>query len=156
MRDAVYGRSFIDPDIEARVQEVRTKDEQSPMALLEPNEQAVARLAAAVAGGDEVFEDFHEVGLFAAAAGRALGQGRTGFTPLVVTIGPIPRDVREYFTLGYGLELSTAADTRMPDVASVLELPADLRAWCHFGIGGLLQRAAAHIGGLLEKAGVQG
>jgi len=78
---------------------------------------------------------------FAAAVGRALGQGRTGFTPLVVTIDAIPRDVREHFTLGYGFELSTASDTRMPDVASVLELPADLRPWCHFGIGGLLQRA---------------
>src|SRR5262249_8813401 len=37
---------FIDPDIESRVQEVREKDEQSPMALLEPNEQAVARMLA--------------------------------------------------------------------------------------------------------------
>lgn len=46
LRDAVAGRSFIDPEIEARVQEVRHKDEQSPFALLEPNEQAVARLLA--------------------------------------------------------------------------------------------------------------
>lgn len=46
LRDAVSGRSFIDPEIEARVQEVRHKDEQSPMALLEPNEQSVARLLA--------------------------------------------------------------------------------------------------------------
>lgn len=46
LEDAVAGRSFIDPEIEARVQEVRLKDEQSPMALLEPNEQAVARLLA--------------------------------------------------------------------------------------------------------------
>jgi DNA-binding NarL/FixJ family response regulator len=44
--DAVAGRSFIDPEIESRVQEVRLKDQQSPMALLEPNEQAVARLLA--------------------------------------------------------------------------------------------------------------
>lgn len=44
LKDAVAGRSFIDPEIEARVQEVRRKDEQAPMALLEPNEQAVARL----------------------------------------------------------------------------------------------------------------
>ncbi len=44
LKDAVAGRSFIDPDIEARVQEVRIRDERSPMALLEPNEQAVARL----------------------------------------------------------------------------------------------------------------
>src|SRR5512138_2798494 len=46
LRDAVAGRSVIDPDIESRVQEVRHKDEQSPLALLEPNEQAVAWLLA--------------------------------------------------------------------------------------------------------------
>lgn len=44
--DAVAGRSFIDPEIEARVQEVRLKDENDPMSLLEPNEQVVARLLA--------------------------------------------------------------------------------------------------------------
>jgi DNA-binding NarL/FixJ family response regulator len=44
--DAVAGRSFIDPEIEARVEAVRHKDEQSPFALLEPNEQVVARLLA--------------------------------------------------------------------------------------------------------------
>jgi DNA-binding NarL/FixJ family response regulator len=46
LRDAVAGRSFIDPEIESRVQAVRHKDEHAPMALLEPNEQAVARLMA--------------------------------------------------------------------------------------------------------------
>jgi DNA-binding NarL/FixJ family response regulator len=46
LKDAVAGRSFIDPEIESRVQEVREKDAQSPMALLEPNEQAVARMLA--------------------------------------------------------------------------------------------------------------
>ncbi len=46
LRDAVSGRSFIDPEIESRVHEVRLKDEQSPMALLEPNEQVVARMLA--------------------------------------------------------------------------------------------------------------
>jgi DNA-binding NarL/FixJ family response regulator len=46
LEDAVAGRSIIDPDIEARVQEVRHKDEQSPMSILEPNEQAVARMLA--------------------------------------------------------------------------------------------------------------
>jgi len=44
LRDAVSGRSFIDPDIETRVQEVRHKDRNAPMELLEPNEQEVARL----------------------------------------------------------------------------------------------------------------
>ena len=46
LRDATAGRSFIDSEIEARVQEVRTKDENDPMAALEPNEQVVARLLA--------------------------------------------------------------------------------------------------------------
>jgi len=46
LQDACAGRSFIDPDIEARVHEVRHKDEQSPMALLEKNEQLVARMLA--------------------------------------------------------------------------------------------------------------
>jgi DNA-binding NarL/FixJ family response regulator len=46
LKDAVAGRSFIDPEIEARVQEVRKKDEQDPLALLEPNEQVVAQLLA--------------------------------------------------------------------------------------------------------------
>jgi DNA-binding NarL/FixJ family response regulator len=46
LRDAVAGRSFIDPEIEARVQEVWQRDDQSPMALLEPNERAVVALLA--------------------------------------------------------------------------------------------------------------
>ncbi len=46
LRDAIAGRGFIDPEIAARVQEVRQKDEQSPMALLEPNEQVVAKMLA--------------------------------------------------------------------------------------------------------------
>jgi DNA-binding NarL/FixJ family response regulator len=46
LRDAMAGRSFIDPDIEQRVQEVRLKDEDSPLGLLEPNEREVVRLLA--------------------------------------------------------------------------------------------------------------
>jgi DNA-binding NarL/FixJ family response regulator len=46
IQDVVTGRSIIDPEIEARVQEVRQLDENDPMALLEPNEQIVARLLA--------------------------------------------------------------------------------------------------------------
>jgi DNA-binding NarL/FixJ family response regulator len=46
LRDAASGRSFIDPEIEARVQEVRRRDENDPLALLEPSEQAVARMLA--------------------------------------------------------------------------------------------------------------
>jgi DNA-binding NarL/FixJ family response regulator len=54
LKDAVAGRSFIDPEIEARVQEVRHKDEFSPMALLEPNEQTVARLLAQGMTNEEI------------------------------------------------------------------------------------------------------
>lgn len=46
LRDAVAGKSFIDPEIESRVEEVRHKDENSPFNLLEPAEQGVARLLA--------------------------------------------------------------------------------------------------------------
>jgi len=46
LEDAIKGRSFIDPDIEARVQEVTQHDRNNPMSLLEPNEQIVVRLLA--------------------------------------------------------------------------------------------------------------
>jgi DNA-binding NarL/FixJ family response regulator len=46
LREAAAGRSFVDPSIEARIQEVRQRDEQDPMSLLEPNEQTVARMLA--------------------------------------------------------------------------------------------------------------
>ena len=46
LQDAVNGRSFIDPDIETRVHEVRHKDEHAPLDLLEPNEQDVAKMVA--------------------------------------------------------------------------------------------------------------
>lgn len=46
LQDAKNGRSFIDPEIEARVHLVRVQDEHDPMALLEPNEQHVAKLLA--------------------------------------------------------------------------------------------------------------
>jgi len=54
--DAVAGRSFIDPEIEARVQEVRHKDEYDPLALLEPNERAVAALLAQGATNEQIAE----------------------------------------------------------------------------------------------------
>jgi DNA-binding NarL/FixJ family response regulator len=46
LRDALAGRGFIDAEIEARVQEVRHRDENDPMALLEPHEREVALLVA--------------------------------------------------------------------------------------------------------------
>ncbi len=45
-RDAIAGRSFIDPEIEDRVDEVRERDATSPRALLEPNELRVVELVA--------------------------------------------------------------------------------------------------------------
>jgi DNA-binding NarL/FixJ family response regulator len=56
LRDAVNGRSFIDPEIESRVQEVRHKDANSPMALLEPFEQQVARLLAQGMSNEQIAE----------------------------------------------------------------------------------------------------
>jgi DNA-binding NarL/FixJ family response regulator len=46
LRDAIMGRSFIDPEIASRVQQVRHRDRYDPLALLEPNEQQVAKLLA--------------------------------------------------------------------------------------------------------------
>ncbi|HLB64874.1 MAG TPA: response regulator transcription factor [Anaerolineales bacterium] len=46
LRRAVSGGSYIDPEIEARVAEVRLKDEESPLALLEPIERQVIALVA--------------------------------------------------------------------------------------------------------------
>jgi DNA-binding NarL/FixJ family response regulator len=56
LRDAVAGRSTIDPEIEARVQEVRHKDEYDPLALLEPNERAVASLLAQGLTNEQIAE----------------------------------------------------------------------------------------------------
>ena len=46
IKDAIAGRSYIDPEIEARVQEVRGKDSESPITLLDPDEIQVAELIA--------------------------------------------------------------------------------------------------------------
>ncbi len=46
LQDAVAGRSFVDPEIAARVQQVRRRDENNPLGLLEPNERQVIRLLA--------------------------------------------------------------------------------------------------------------
>lgn len=46
LKDAADGRSFIDPDIETRVQEVRHKDRHAPIDLLEPVECEVAQMLA--------------------------------------------------------------------------------------------------------------
>jgi len=56
IRDAITGRSFIDPDIAARVHEVRRKDANNPLALLEPNEQVVARMMAEGLTNEQIAE----------------------------------------------------------------------------------------------------
>ena len=54
--DAVDGRSFIDPEIEVRVQEVRLNDEHAPLVLLEPNEMVVAQMLAQGMPHDQIAE----------------------------------------------------------------------------------------------------
>jgi DNA-binding NarL/FixJ family response regulator len=56
LKDAADGRSFIDPDIESRVQEVRLKDEHSPLDLLEPNELVVGRMLAQGLTNEQIAE----------------------------------------------------------------------------------------------------
>ncbi len=56
LRDAAAGRSFVDPDIAARVQEVRHRDEHAPLDLLEPNEQSVARMLAQGLTNEQIAE----------------------------------------------------------------------------------------------------
>jgi DNA-binding NarL/FixJ family response regulator len=46
LRNAINGTSFIDPEIESRVEQVRHKDENSPFNVLEPAEASVARMLA--------------------------------------------------------------------------------------------------------------
>ena len=57
LRDAVNGRSYIDPDIEWRVQEVRRKDENAPLDLLEPNERQVALMLAQGLSNQQIAEE---------------------------------------------------------------------------------------------------
>ena len=54
--DAVAGRSFIDPEIEARVEEVSERDAQDPLALLEPHERQVAHFLAQGLTNEQIAE----------------------------------------------------------------------------------------------------
>ena len=56
LKDAIAGKGFIDPEIEARVQEVRRKDKRSPMDLLEPSERRVAHLLAVGLSNQQIAE----------------------------------------------------------------------------------------------------
>src|SRR5512136_1231334 len=72
LRDAVAGRSFVDPDIAERVQEVRLKDENNPLDLLEPTEREVVRLLAQGLTNEQIAQ---KLGLRdARAVSRANGQ----------------------------------------------------------------------------------
>lgn len=46
LRQAVGGQVYVDPEIDARVREVQLKDEEAPLALLEPIERQVVALVA--------------------------------------------------------------------------------------------------------------
>lgn len=46
IKNAINGLGFTDPEIQTRVNEVKIKDKTSPMSLLEPNEQIVAKMIA--------------------------------------------------------------------------------------------------------------
>lgn len=46
LKDAAGGQCFVDPEIAARVEDVRRKDAHDPLNLLEPNEQLVIALVA--------------------------------------------------------------------------------------------------------------
>ena len=59
LRDAIAGLSFIDPEIEARVQEVWQRDDRSPMDLLEPNERAVVALLAVGLSNEQIAQRLH-------------------------------------------------------------------------------------------------
>ncbi|MBM9579564.1 response regulator transcription factor [Leptospira sp. 201903070] len=51
---AYEGKSFIDPEIESRIVEVKDQDDNSPMAILEPNERTVARMLAAGQSNEQI------------------------------------------------------------------------------------------------------
>ncbi len=56
LTDAIEGKSTIDSEIETRVHEVQQKDDRSPMALLEPNEQRVAQMLAQGMTNEQIAE----------------------------------------------------------------------------------------------------
>ena len=72
LQDAVAGRSFVDPEIAERVQEVRLKDENNPLDWLEPIEREVVRLLAQGMTNEQIAR---QLGLRdARAVSRANGQ----------------------------------------------------------------------------------
>jgi DNA-binding NarL/FixJ family response regulator len=83
LRDAASGRSFIDPDVEARVQEVRHKDAYDPLALLEPNEQEVVALLAQGLTNEQIAArlSFHDKRAVSRTNGQVYAAWRLNETP---------------------------------------------------------------------------
>jgi DNA-binding NarL/FixJ family response regulator len=83
LRDAAAGRSFIDPEIEVRVQEVRHKDENDPLALLEPNEREVIALVSQGLTNEQVAErlGFHDGRAVSRTNGQIYTAWRLNDTP---------------------------------------------------------------------------
>ena len=83
LHDAIAGRSFIDPEIEERVQEVRLKDEYDPLALLEPNEQAVVGLLAQGFTNEQIAArlSFHDKRAVSRTNGQIYAAWRLNETP---------------------------------------------------------------------------
>lgn len=83
LRDAAGGRSFIDPEIEVRVQEVRHKEEYDPLALLEPNEREVVALVAQGMTNEQIAErlDFRDKRAVSRTNGQIYTAWRLNETP---------------------------------------------------------------------------
>ena len=83
LRDAVAGRSFIDPEIEARVQEVRHKDAYDPLALLEPSEREVVALVAQGLTNEQIAArlGLHDARTVSRANGQIYAAWRLNDTP---------------------------------------------------------------------------
>jgi DNA-binding NarL/FixJ family response regulator len=83
LRDAVAGKSFIDPEIEVRVQEVRHRDEHDPLALLEPNEREVVGLLAQGCTNGQIADrlGYHDKRAVARTNGQIYAAWRLNDTP---------------------------------------------------------------------------
>lgn len=59
LKNAVSGFSFIDPEIDEKVKEVISKDKNSPLSMLEPNEQRVAKMIALGMTNEQIAAKFN-------------------------------------------------------------------------------------------------
>src|SRR5258708_22560584 len=88
LRDAINGRSLVDPEIEDRVQEVRELDAQSPRALLEPNEVRVAELVAQGMTNEQIAArlNLHDNEAFGRPMDVFFSPGASTKTPVVIKV----------------------------------------------------------------------